>query len=432
MIVERERVLRALWLTAKWSAAAGLVVVIGIVGYLVYVDSKITSTFEGRRWSVPAQVYAAPVELYPGLALSLDEFTDELERVGYTRSARGDVPGEFAVAGDTLHVVLRPFEFVDGQRDTLDVTVEFRDGAIDTLSTSSSTVASVRLEPPLIGSFFTSHGEDRVVVPPDAVPVLLTDTLKAVEDQHFDSHPGFDVMGILRALLVNLREGEITQGGSTLTQQLVKSYFLDNRQTVERKLREVAMAVILELRFEKEDLLNAYVNEIFLGQDGARAIHGFGLGSRFYLNKPLDELDPSEIALLVAIIRGPSYYNPYAHPERALARRDRVLTTMRQHGLIDEASLEANLAKPDGPRHGRRHGRLLPGIHGPRARGACARLRSRGTGGQRLSCLHDAQPIDTGRRASRDVDFTEHTGNQPESGQAEPAGRDDHAQQPDR
>ncbi|NJN51716.1 MAG: penicillin-binding protein 1B, partial [Gammaproteobacteria bacterium] len=155
-----------------------------------------------------------------------------------------------------------------------------------------------------------------------------------------------DLAAIARAAWVNLRSGDVQQGGSTLTQQLVKSYFLDNRRTVVRKLKELAMAVILELRFEKEDLLNAYVNEIFLGQDGTRAVHGFGLGSQFYFNKPLSELDASEVALLIAVIRGPSYYNPFKHPERAKARRDRVLEQMRQYDAIDQPTYQAAIKRP--------------------------------------------------------------------------------------
>ena len=132
--------------------------------------------------------------------------------------------------------------------------------------------------------------------------------------------------------MVNIRSGARTQGGSTLTQQLVKSYFLTNERTYERKLREVAMAIILELRFSKEDLLTAYINEIFLGQNGARAIHGFGLGAQFYFNKPMNELAAHEIATMISVIRGPSYYDPVRHPERALARRNRILDTFLADG----------------------------------------------------------------------------------------------------
>ena len=204
----------------------------------------------------------------------------------------------------------------------------------------------MRLEPPLIGSFFAIHGEDRLIVTPAETPPLLTDALKVVEDRNFDTHAGFDLKGIARAAWADLRAGDLAQGGSTLTQQLVKSYFLDNRRTLLRKLKELAMAVILDARYTKDDLLNAYINEIYLGQDGERAIHGFGLGSQFYFNKPLSELDPAEIALLIAVIRGPSYYNPFTHPERAHARRDLVLGLMFEFGLISEQAHKAAIHQP--------------------------------------------------------------------------------------
>jgi penicillin-binding protein 1B len=170
---------------------------------------------------------------------------------------------------------------------------------------------------------------------PDDVPKLLTDALKAVEDRRFEEHLGIDLRAVLRAALVNLRSGEIRQGGSTLTQQLVRSYFLTTDRTWRRKISEAFMALALELRHDKDELMLAYVNEIYLGQDGARAIHGFGLASRFYFGKPLTELDLQEIALLIAIVRGPSFYDPRRNPERALARRNLVLDQMLLLGIVD-------------------------------------------------------------------------------------------------
>jgi penicillin-binding protein 1B len=172
--------------------------------------------------------------------------------------------------------------------------------------------------------------------------------LKAVEDRNFDSHHGVDPAGIARAVWVNVRAGQIEQGGSTLTQQLVKSYFLDSRRTAGRKLREAAMALALESHFSKADLMNAYINEIFLGQDGDRAIHGFGLASQFYFGKPLAELDLSEVALLVSIVRGPSYYDPRRHPDRARVRRDLVLKLMAERNMIKPADAQAAARKPLG------------------------------------------------------------------------------------
>jgi penicillin-binding protein 1B len=297
-----------------------------IAGYLLYLDHLITSTFDGRRWSVPARVYAQPLELYPGLVVEANEIEVELKRLGYRRGPLNlNAPGNYTHTGNEVRATLRAFTFSDGPRAPIDVRARVADHAIDTLYENGEPASLVRLEPPLIGSFFASHGEDRLIITPEETPTLLSEGLKAVEDRNFDTHAGFDLKGIARAAIADLRSGDLSQGGSTLTQQLVKSYFLDNRRTVWRKLKEIAMAVILDARYQKADLLNAYINEIYLGQDGERAVHGFGLGSQFYFNKPLSELDPAEIALLIAVIRGPSYYNPFAHPERARSRRDLVL-----------------------------------------------------------------------------------------------------------
>jgi len=244
-------------------------VVVG--GYLFHLDRTITKTFEGRRWSVPAQVYAQPLELFTGVALSQAELVYELQRVGYQRRGTTDVPGTFTITGNRLRAYMRGFEFMDGYREAVRIEASFAGRTLTALTANGEPAVIFQLEPPSIGSFFPSHGEDRVILTPEQVPTLLREGLKLVEDKNFDRHLGFDLRGILRAIWVNLRAGERQQGGSTLTQQLVKSYFLDNRRTYARKLRELAMAIILEARFEKADLLNAYINEIYLAQDGARA-----------------------------------------------------------------------------------------------------------------------------------------------------------------
>lgn len=339
----------------------GVVVAIAVGAYLVVLDREITGRFEGRRWSLPARVYAAPMAFYPGMALTRDMFVDELRRLGYREATGNPVSvGRFVVAQDRVRATLRAFRFADAERPALPVTVVFDPSGIASVQGPHGPLRYARIEPPVIGSFFASHGEDRLVVSPEQTPALLIDTLKAVEDRNFDTHHGFDIRGILRAAWANVRAGEVTQGASTLTQQLVRSYYLDNRVTMPRKLKELAMAVILEARFEKGDLMNAYVNEIFLGQDGARAIHGFGLGSFFYFSKPLLELDTHEIALLVAVINGPSYYNPFRHPERAKRRRDLVLSTMRDLGLIDQGRFERSAGRPVALAKTRQGGRYYP------------------------------------------------------------------------
>jgi len=358
---------RSLWARFLRKAFAAVLLVtvtaaLALATYLVLLDREITSRFEGRRWSLPARIYAAPMPFYPGLHLDAEAFVGELRRLGYRETTGPHPPvGRYArLPGDQVRATLRPFRFADAQRAALPVTLAFDGAGIASITGPHGPLRYARLEPPVIGSFFASHGEDRLVVGPHETPELLVETLKAVEDRNFDTHPGFDLRGILRAMWANVRAGAIEQGASTLTQQLVRSYYLDNRVTVTRKLRELAMAVILDARFEKADLMNAYVNEIFLGQDGARAIHGFGLGSFFYFNKPLYELDAHEIALLVAVINGPSFYNPFRHPERAKQRRDMVLGIMRDLGIIDAAGFDASAARPLAVARNRRGGRYYP------------------------------------------------------------------------
>jgi penicillin-binding protein 1B len=334
-------------------AGGALVLGIGIIAllaWLFYLDRIITQQFEGRRWTLPAQVYAEPLELYVGQALSADTLEQELRRLGYTRlDVTPKSPGTYRRRGDRIDLVTRRFVFWDETQESQALSVTMARNAVVRLQNArGEDVPIFRLDPLLIGSIFPIHGEDRIVVTPDEVPDLLPEALKVVEDRKFDTHHGINFSAILRAAWVNLRAGQIEQGGSTLTQQLVKSYFLDNRRTLGRKIEEAFMAMLLELHFEKPDLMNAYINEIYLGQDGQRAIHGFGLASQFYFGKPLAELQLHEIATLVAIVRGPSYYDPRRRPERVQTRRDLILKLMHEHGLIDSRQLKAALARPLG------------------------------------------------------------------------------------
>ena len=310
----------------------------GFITYMVLLDRQIVRQFEGRRWDLPAQVYARPLEIYVGLRLSLDELQNELLALGYASTKAAESQGTFARLAGRISLQTRPFQFWDGRQPVQAAVVTFQGNQVTALTDARGReLPLLRLDPPFIGNIFTAHGEDRVIVGPDEVPDLLLDTLKVVEDRDFDRHRGVSLRAISRALWANVKAGGIEQGGSTLTQQLVKSYFLDNRRTLSRKIREALMAVLLELHFDKADLLYAYVNEIYLGQAGERAIHGFGLASQFYFGRPLAELEPQEIALLVAIVRGPSYYDPRRNAERAQKRRDMVLDLMAEFGVIEAA-----------------------------------------------------------------------------------------------
>jgi len=339
---ERGLVLLGLLLLVIAVAVIALIVVVAML------DHRVTRQFEGRRWTLPARVYAQPLEIYVGQTLSVQRFAQELERLGYLAQA-APRPGAYRRQGDRIEVFVREFQFSDVHQPAQQLRIGFAGDAIAQLEDAhGGGVPVFRLDPLLIGSIFPIHGEDRIVVSPDQVPPLLPAALKAVEDRKFDTHHGVDPLAILRALLTNVRAGQVEQGGSTLTQQLVKSYFLDSRRTLGRKAEEAIMAFILESRFGKADIMNAYINEIYLGQDGRRAVHGFGLASQFYFSKPLAECGLHEIAMLVAIVRGPSYYDPRRHPQRVLERRDRVLQLLADQRVVKPEEAAAAMKKPLG------------------------------------------------------------------------------------
>lgn len=319
--------------------------------YVMLLDRELRAQFDGARWALPAQIYAAPLELYSGQRLTRADVAAELVRLGYRLRSEPTQPGTYAVTDDRLVIASRAFAFWDGDEPARRVTVAFGDGGVRSLTAADgSTVPLMRLDPLLIGSIFPKHGEDRVLVRLDSVPPLLVNTLIAIEDGDFYQHIGLDFSGIARAAWTNLRAGSVVQGGSTITQQLVKNFFLSNERTWLRKAKEAVMAVLLEVHYGKHEILEAYLNEVYLGQDGPRAVHGFGLASGFYFGKPLSELLPEEIALLVGMVKGPSYYNPRRNPERAKARRDLVLERMREQGLIDAETAQVSIAADLGVR----------------------------------------------------------------------------------
>ncbi|MDO7555575.1 MAG: penicillin-binding protein 1B, partial [Oceanospirillaceae bacterium] len=202
--------------------------------------------------------------------------------------------------------------------------------------TSGASIAVLRLEPQLVGGIYPAHNEDRELIQLDDLPNGFIETLLAVEDRQYYAHYGVSPWGIMRAMWANIRAGAVVQGGSTLTQQLVKNFYLTDQQTLWRKLIEAPMALLLNIHYSKDEVLEVYLNEVFAGQSGKRAIHGFGLASRFYFGQPVSELKLHQVALLVGLVKGPSYYNPRRHPKRATNRRNLVLSVLAQQGLISE------------------------------------------------------------------------------------------------
>ncbi len=323
----------------------------GLLGflYIAYLDLLVRRQFEGKRWSLPARVYAQPLELYAGLSLRPTQLADHLNRLGYRKTSRVERPGSYRLSGDVVELATRPFEFWDSVEVSRRVRLEFSDTRLVGLrDPQGGRPGLVRLDPQEIAGIYPAQREDRVLVRRDQLPDLLVQALLAVEDRKFFQHHGVDPEGIARALFANLRAGRTVQGGSTLTQQLVKNFFLSSERTLKRKINEVLMALLVEWHYGKDEILEAYANEVYAGQDGDRAIHGFGLASQFYFGRPLAELSAEQIATLVGLLKGPSYYDPRRNPERAKARRNLVLTVMAEQGFLNATQVDQLMQRPLG------------------------------------------------------------------------------------
>ncbi|MCK9297255.1 MAG: penicillin-binding protein 1B, partial [Desulfobulbaceae bacterium] len=338
-------------LRSSFIRVAIIVLVLSSVAFSIYanyLDKVIRAKFDGKRWSIPAVVYARPLELYPDLAFTPEMLAEELQLGGYREDQQATAPGGYDRRGNVMHLVTRDFYFSDGPEKSTAVTVEFagqRVAAI-TRTDTGERLPLVRIDPARIGSFHPREHEDRILLKRSDLPDLLVKSLVAVEDQHFYFHFGVDPLAILRAMFVNLRAGGTVQGGSTLTQQLVKNFFLNNQRTLGRKINEAIMALLLEMHYTKDEILTAYANEIFLGQDGGRAVHGFGLASQFYFRRDVKDLSPDQVAMLIGMIKGPSYYDPRRNEERCLQRRQVVLEMMRAGNVITEEQFQtAKVAK---------------------------------------------------------------------------------------
>lgn len=341
-----------------WVLGLGLVV---ISAWLLWVDYQVRRDFQALQWALPARIYARPAELYTGAQLSANDLTNYLQQLGYRQVDSVSGPGEYQVQAQQLRLHTRGFQFWDGAEPSVMAQLDFDGMRISRVSAEDPVRATelplVRLEPVEIAQINPDTGEDRLPVSLDSVPDALVNAIIAVEDQRFYQHWGVDPRGILRALWVNLRRGEVAQGGSTLTQQLVKNLYLTQDRTLRRKIEEAVMALALELHFSKDDILAAYLNEVFLGQDGSRAIHGFTLAAQYYFARPLAELSLAELALLAGLPRGASYYNPRRNPERAINRRNTVLMNMLEQGYIttSEYDLASSAALSISPRPAHRN-----------------------------------------------------------------------------
>ncbi len=319
--------------------------------YCVRLSDLIDQRFSGRRWSIPSRVYDDGVMLYPGEHIGREILADKLLRLGYRRTQdRPASKGWFQIAGRSLNVFLHDITLPSRSRPGFAATITFDSGSIDRLIRTEDGIelGLLDLEPEEIMLFFGPDREDRSLVSLRQVPAHVISAVMAAEDARFYDHRGVDVLGILRALWTNLRWGEVRQGGSTITQQLAKNYFLSPEKTLSRKFREMLMAVTMEFMYTKDEILEIYLNEIYFGQKGSISINGIEEASRLYFNKSVGDLNVPEAATIAGIIRAPNLYSPYRNRERALDRRNTVLRLMHRHGWISEKEMNDALAAPIG------------------------------------------------------------------------------------
>lgn len=312
-----------------------LVLTLLLSAWIIYLDAQVRYKFEGQRWSLPAQVYARSLEIYEGKTLNLNNLEQELKLLNYQPVYTVQQSGQYRITGKQIELYTRshakPEEYQPAHH--IRFTLE-GDQVSKLLSIGHPPRTIYYLEPYKIGGIYPHVKEERQLLNINEFPEQLKQTLLATEDRYFYSHMGVSPFAIARAMLANVKAGKIVQGGSTLTQQLVKNLFLSRERSFIRKINEAMMAILLELHYSKDVILETYMNDIFLGQSGKLAIHGFEAASNFYFGKHLNECDQAEFALLVAMVKGPSYYNPRRFPARAQIRRDLVLSLLNDAEII--------------------------------------------------------------------------------------------------
>lgn len=323
-----------------------------LLPYVLYLNHEVGAKFGALQWQVPTRVYARPLQLSPGVAMDGATLKTELDAAAYRDDGKGEAPGTYLRDGGVFVISSRGFADVDGEVAARRVRVSLSGGRVASVrDLQGRNLEAVRLDPARIATLYGQKQEERRLVRLEDVPEQLVTGLQAVEDRDFSRHHGIDFSGIARALWVAVKSGGQTrQGASTLTQQLARSGLLGigKEQTLTRKFNEILYALILETRYDKRLILETYLNQVYMGQRGQQAIHGMASAAEFWFGRDLDSLGTEQVALLIGLVKGPSYYDPRRHPQRALERRNFVLGRMQENGLIDAAELERARAAPLG------------------------------------------------------------------------------------
>lgn len=340
------------WLIA--CALAGLALAMGfLVPYTLYLNQQVTARFGELRWQIPTRVYARPLMLQPGMALDARTLKIELDAASYREDNHGELPGTYQQQNGRFTVSSRGYVDVDGAIPASRLIITLNNNQVSALRKADTRkpIRRGRLDPARIATLYGQKQEERRLVRLEEVPQLLVTGLQVVEDRDFKHHHGIDITSILRAAWVMVRSGGgVRQGASTLTQQLARSGLLGigKEQTLQRKCNEILYALILEARYSKRVILESYLNQVYLGQRGSQAVHGVATGAEFWYGRELGSLTTEQVALLIGLVKGPSYYDPRRFPDRALSRRNFVLGKLHENKLIDDAEYMRAQASPLG------------------------------------------------------------------------------------
>jgi penicillin-binding protein 1B len=349
---KRSRIKDFLWRHSAGLAFFVMVVFVAFLGFVGYTYVRITKKFESSQlWDLPSRVYSDSTPIVAGVGLPRALLEPKLNHVGYHEvKARVENPGEYRYVGDDLEIFLNNFEYPDMEFHAMPVLVEMDGARVRSIRrlTDSITLRGIRIEPELITSIYHDEMEDRVPVSLEAVPKVLTNAIIATEDRSFYTHQGISIRGTLRAIWTDIRSKSLVAGGSTLTQQLVKNLYLNPERTFRRKAEEALMALLLEMKYDKEHILETYLNEIYLGQNGAVQIVGVEQAAQVYFGRKVTYLSLPQAATLAGMIRSPNVLSPLKYPERAKARRNVVLKGMLDQGMITEREFQEALAAPIG------------------------------------------------------------------------------------
>lgn len=316
--------------------------------YLKQLEDKVTEKFEGRKWVFPSKIYSDSYFLYVGATVRAQDLADKLHRLGYFETqVSPKAKGEYRIAAKegVVEIFLHDFDLPTEKFKGIPVRISLQGNAIAKIENlaEGKELFSLELEPELITGLYERIWQERRVVKLAEVPPLVVKTILAVEDERFYHHFGIDPIGILRAMWVNLRSLSLQQGGSTLTQQLMKNFFLSDERRISRKVPEAAMALIAERKYPKQTILENYLNEIYLGQKGSQGIFGVWEAAQFYFSKPLADLTVGETALLAGLIRAPNRLSPYKSAEAATKRRNVVLGKLLDDKIITRKQYDAAL-----------------------------------------------------------------------------------------